>query len=71
MNEGAPVRTVALMIIVTVVLAGLIGLFMIYCFAPSDYTYRATKQSRGACQSSTAIVRAPTVHIIPTAAAMV
>ena len=71
MNEGAPVRTVALMIIATVVVAALVGLFMVHCFAPSEYNYRPTKQTRGDRQSSTAIVQSQTVHIISTVPTMV
>jgi hypothetical protein len=39
MNEGVPIRTVALMAITTVIAAGIVGLLLIYCFAPTGYIY--------------------------------
>ncbi len=71
MNEGVPVRTIALMVITTVVAAGIVALFLIHCFAPPDYTYRATRHSRGARQSPAAIVQTPTGRITSAAAVAV
>lgn len=60
MNEGVPVRTIALMVITTVVAAGIVALFLIHCFAPPEYSYRAKRQSRSARQSPIAIVQSQT-----------
>lgn len=39
MNEGVPIRTIALMVVTTVVAAGIVALFLLRCFAPVHYTY--------------------------------
>lgn len=39
MNEGVPVRTIALMVITTVIVAGIAVWFLLHCYAPTHYVY--------------------------------
>ncbi len=71
MNEGVPVRTVALMVIATVVAAAIVGLFLIHCFAPASYRYRAMRETRAERQAPAAIGQTQPGRIISIAAAVV
>jgi len=41
MSEGVPVRTIAMMVIATVIAAIIVGLILIYFGAPPGYIYTA------------------------------
>jgi hypothetical protein len=69
MNEGVPVRTVAMMVIGTIVVAAIVAFFMIHCYAPSDYTYGAKHTSLSAHQSGIAIVQSQTGAVAAAVAA--
>ncbi|HUY18965.1 MAG TPA: hypothetical protein VMV15_07040 [Candidatus Binataceae bacterium] len=69
MNEGVPVRTIAMMVIGTVVVAAIVAFFMIHCYAPSHYNYGAKHASRSAYQSAIASVQSQTGAVATAVAA--
>jgi hypothetical protein len=70
MNEGVPIRTIALMVVTTVVAAGIVVLFLLHCLASYE-SYRVTRLSRGASQSSTSMVQTQTGRVNSAAGAVV